>query len=275
MLNHPRTPASVFAVFVGDPKRFWGGVGGLLVIASAAIGFWYSPFSPAALDRPADLAASGQIEAAIAAYQDLAEGPAPDRVREAADWRAAHLAAVDTSGGPRAEGLLLHFVSAWPQSEHIAEAHARLAVLLESDRGRLDEAIVHLDAAREAEPDHADMGRWLLRSARLHLELDEPHAAAAAFAAATALPPQAASAWLGLGRLRIGDDPAAAYDAYQNALDVAQNAAEARLARLGMATALEGLEGREAALAEVDVALAEEGADAALMRRRDRLRKDR
>ena len=64
------------------------------------------------------------------------------------------------------------------------------------------------------------------------------------------------------------EDPAAAYDAYDHALMAAAEGELANLSRLGMATAMERLDGAEAALAEVEAEVMD---DPALERRRARL----
>ncbi len=73
---------------------------------------------------------------------------------------------------------------------------------------------------------------------------------------------------MSLGNLDLADDPAAAYDAYDHALSEARGEDLVALARLGMATAMERLDGAEAALVEVS-SQGEE--DSALERRRARL----
>ncbi len=271
MRSSTRQTPSVIAVLIGSPARLAGRLALVGAAATIAAGLWWSPLSPAALDRPAAKAASGDTAGAVADYVALSESIAPAAVREDAAWRAARLAAVAPGARDDAELLLFRFLEAWPDSVHAPAAHVQLATLAQAQADRTPEAVAHLGQALAAAPDHPDAGRWRLQAARLRLDLADRDGALAELHAATAHAPQAARAWLGIGRLRIRDDAAAAYDAYQHALDAAVSPPEARLARLGMATALEQLEGREAALAEVDEALATEGADPGLTRRRERL----
>jgi tetratricopeptide (TPR) repeat protein len=272
MSRSPHRLPSLFTVVVGSPGRLAGGLGAVALAALGAAALWWSPLSPVALDRPAELAAQGDMPGAIAAYEELAESIAPKAVRQDAAWHAAQLAAIQPGAGAEAESLLQGFLARWPDAAQAPEAHVQLAQLAQQDQARIAEAVAHLNTALDAAPDHADAGRWLLTAARLRRELGDADGALAVLTEATARRPLAARAWLGIGRLRIADDAAAAYDAYQKALDAAANPPEARLARLGMATALEHLEGRDAALAEVDEALAAEGDDPALRRRQERLR---
>ena len=127
-------------------------------------------------------------------------------------------------------------------------------------------------AAAEAAPEHPRAGRWWLAAADHYSARGQILTAQEAYEAATAYPSEAAVAWVAIGRLTLAHDPAAAYTAFSNAASAAQRPSTLRLARLGTATALERLEGPEAALAEVDEIIASEGTDPSLERRRDRLR---
>lgn len=170
----------------------------------------------------------------------------------------------------RALALLDAHRAAHPDSPHAAEA-LRLRAGLHTRLGQPARAAAAWEALATHAPDAAGAARLLLRAGDAWVVAGQRDAASHAYTAATTSPPTAATAWLGLGRLRLEEDPAAAHDAYQAALHSAQRPATARLARLGKATALERLEGWEAALAEVDEALAEGGADPALERRLRRL----
>jgi tetratricopeptide (TPR) repeat protein len=126
-------------------------------------------------------------------------------------------------------------------------------------------------AAEEA-PDHPRAGEWWLAAADLYSAGGQTLAAHEAYEAATRFPEQAGVAWLALGRIQLAHDPGAAHTAFNHAAAAAEHPATLRLARLGAATALERLDGPEAALAEVDDTIAQEGSDPSLERRRDRLR---
>jgi hypothetical protein len=85
-------------------------------------------------------------------------------------------------------------------------------------------------------------------------------------------PEQAVAANLALGRLHLQRDPAQSYSDYDAAFRAGASGESRRLAHLGMATALEYLDRRDAALAELDEVAEDGEADAALERRRNRLR---
>ena len=111
------------------------------VIAGAL--WWTSAWSPAALDRPTQHIASGDIELAISSYAQLADGWGPERVREQAAWRAAQLRAVHGETPREAAVSLLRFIEDWPDSANVAHAWARLAGVYSSqlnDRRRAAEA---------------------------------------------------------------------------------------------------------------------------------------
>ncbi len=247
----------------------------IAVVAGLGTALWHSPWSPVALDRPAAHVARGQTAAALAGYDALATGWGPETIREEAAWRAAQLRVVDASAPEVAATGLLRFIEAWPESIHVADAWARLASVYAvrlADPVRAAEAYEY---AAWANPDHAEAGRWLLEAGRGFAALDRPESAERALGLATQHPPRAASAWLALARMRLAADPNASYEAYDMALRVAGTGPAANLARLGRATALERLEGGDAALAQLDGELPEASRDAALVRRAARLRNNR
>ena len=124
-----------------------------------------------------------------------------------------------------------------------------------------------MDAARHcADPVRA--GGWWLRAGRAWTEAGDLDQARVAFRAATGTAETGAEGWLALGNMALLEDPAAAYDAYDHALMAAAEGELANLSRLGMATAMERLDGAEAALAEVEAEVMD---DPALERRRARL----
>lgn len=245
------------------------------LVAGLGIGFWQSPWSPVALDRPAAQVASGQTDAALAEYESLAQGWGPAPVREEAAWRAAQLRAVDGSAPDAAATGLLLFIQDWPDSDHTADAWARLAGVYAVGLSQPQRAAEAYEYAAWAAPDHADAGRWLLEAGRGFAAAGKSESAERALGLATQHDDRAPSAWLALARMRLATDPNAAYEAYDMALRTAGTGPAANLARLGRATALERLEGGDAALAQLDGELAETGGDAALVRRAQRLRHNR
>lgn len=249
-------------------------VAALLVAAvlGVAAGWWQSAWSPVALDRPAAKVAQGDVPAAIDAYRSLADSWGPAPVREEAAWRAAQLSAA-TGDDPAASAQELRlFLRSWPESEHIAAASARLAGLYAVSLDRPLEAAEAWESAAWAAPEHAEAGRWLLEAGRAYVLSGQNERAERALGLATRHDDRAPAAWLALARLRLSTDPSAAYDAYDMALRTAGGGPAANLARLGRATALERLEGGEAALAQLDEELTAAEADIALVRRQRRLR---
>lgn len=253
---------------------------GISTLAIALVGglgaaFWNSPWSPVALDRPAAHVARGQTAEALAGYDSLATGWGPATIREEASWRAAQLRAVDASAPEVGATGLLRFIEAWPESDHVADAWARLAAVYDVGLADPIRAAEAYEYAAWAAPGHAEAGRWLLEAGRGFAAMDRSESAERALGLATQHQPRAASAWLALARMRLAADPNASYEAYDMALRVAGTGPAANLARLGRATALERLEGGDAALAQLDGELAEAPGDAALVRRAARLRHNR
>jgi len=247
------------------------------LLVAAAVAFWHSPLSPAALDRPAALVAEGDVAGAAAAYDALAHSRASVETRREAAWRAAQLAALAALDGgdpQQAVTRLQAFLDTGDDAAHSADAWALMAGLYATELSSPSQAAAAWERAASLDSRHPDAGRWLLEAGKTWARTSQADASERALALATAYPSQSGSAWLALARLRLSTDPAAAYDAYDSAFRAVQDdSAGAALARLGMATALERLEGREAALAQLDEALAEgDLLDRSLMRRRQRLR---
>lgn len=245
------------------------------LVAGLGAAFWQSPWSPIALDRPAAQVALGHHDAALADYEALAQGWGPTPVLEEAAWRAAQLRAVDPAAPDAAATALLRFIETWPESAHLPDAWARLAAVYGVGLGEPLRAAEAYEYAAWAAPDHDEAGRWLLEAGRGFATAGHTESAERALGLATQHEPRAASAWLALARVRLATDPNAAYEAYDMALRAAGDGPAANLARLGRATALERLEGGDAALAQLDGELAETGGDAALVRRAERLRHNR
>ena len=190
---------------------------------------------------------------------------------QAADalWEAALLSATDLHAPERSLVLIERLLRVHPRSTHTVDAMAWRATLLAQTHA--PEAGSAYEAVARQAPDHADAGRWWLAAADHYAAHQQTLPAIAAYQTATAHPPQAARAWLALGRIQLDSDPAAAHAAFGEARSAARRHSTARLARLGAITALERLEGPDAALAEVDDAIASDGSDPSLERRRDRL----
>lgn len=246
------------------------------VLVAIAVAFWSSPYSPVALDRPAALVAAGDVTQAAAAYDALAQSGASLDTRREAAWRSAQLAALDAADPVDAVAQLQRYLDEWSDEARVADAWALMAGVYASELNDPLQAASCWEQAARLNPNHADAGRWLLESGKTFARHLQPVPAERVLALATAYPHQSGSAWLALARMRLSEDPASAYAAYDSAARaVGPTSAGAALARLGMATALERLEGREAALAQLDESLAEgEVMDRSLLRRRQRLRGD-
>lgn len=195
---------------------------------------------------------------------------ASPEARADALWQAAVEATGQNHAPKHALALLDRLLREHPSSTHSTSARVQRAMLLErQDDPRAAEA---WQAAAQHAPEHPRAGRWWLAAADLYSAGDLPLTALEAYEAATTYPSEAAMAWVAIGRLTLASDAAAAHVAFTQAAAAAQRPSTLRLARLGTATALERLEGPEAALADVDDVIASEGADPSLERRRDRLR---
>jgi hypothetical protein len=251
-------------------------------VSLGAVAAFVGPWSPHALHRPAGLVAAGAPAAARDAWLALADHRlAGASNRAAALWRAAQVTAVELNDPAAADALALRLIGEHPESADVPEALALRGVLAQR-LGRPADAVTHLVAAADALGDGPRAGALLLSAAQLDPAQSglSPAEREALLQRAAGEPTAAARAWIELGNLSLEASPAAAYEAYARALQAAGAAdgAEsdaARTARLGMATALERLEGREAALAAVDEGLAEDADDEAMKRRKKRLDKRR
>ena len=271
-----RRLTGVVAALRSREVRFLGvAAGGGPVVLGAVALFWTSAWSPVALDRPAALLSAGQSDAAVAAYERLSEASGPATVRAEASWRAAQLGAVHHADSSVAIARLEALLAGSPElsAERRAEAHALVAGLQQREQNEHHDAASHWERAAAIAPGHPEAGGWLLAAGQAFAHTGDAQAAERVLTAPQAQAQDSGGAWLALARLRLTDDPAASYDAYDRALRATEaGSAQHALARLGLATALERLEGREAALAELDEAWAEgEVVDRSLIRRRQRL----
>lgn len=249
-------------------------LGGVTVgVLVAAVIAWMGPWSPVALDAPSSLVAAGEPAAAVEAWLELSESPwAGDHNRRAALWRAAQISAVELDAPERADALAQRVLALDPQDDlrsDVLTLRAALAPRVGDGSGAAALLVAAANAAQGADR----RGALLLEAAVLEeaqAQLD-PAALVALYAEAAVVPSVAAEAQIHLGRLQLDAQPAAAYEAYARALQAGAEGDAARTARLGMATALERLEGRDAALAVVDEGLAEEPEDDSLRRRQRRL----
>ena len=255
-------------VLIPDQRPVFAATGGILAAAALGVGLLAAPHSPLACSAFAPLDRSAPD--ALADRLDAADGWASPASRAEQLWRACLLAETSLGDNPRALSCVDRLLQEHPDSVHQYDALSLRARILErTSPSRAAEAWA---AVADLLPAHPDAGSHWLRAADLRAQAGDQQGALAAYKRAANHAPQAARAWLAIGRLSLSQDPAQAHAAFDRALHAAQRPAMVRVARLGVATALERLEGREAALAEVDEAIAESGPDVSLERRRDRLR---
>ena len=252
--------------------RYLLSLGGIVVgLATATVGLWWSPWSPVVLDRAAVHLAEGDVDGAVGDYLALADGLAFESVRAEALWRAALLTAVDRGDVQGGIDLLRAYKARFPDASHVGEADAQLASLYQQHLGDDLRAGEAWESAAASDPGHPEAGAWLVDAGLAYAHAGLVERAAEALGAAARHQGQRVNAALALARLHLPTDPAGAYAWYDTALMAGASGEAARLARFGMATALEQMDRAEEALAELDSVAGEED-DEALQRRRTRLR---
>jgi len=255
-----------------EKRYLWTGAGSALGLVVCLIGLWASPLSPISLDNSALQATGGSTVEGLEAYLEQSEGWGTEQQRGEAMWRAAVLAHVELQDSQQATRIIENLITTFPDHPRVADAHARMARIHLVDHKDPVQAGARWVAAAAVAPGHADAGRWMLDAGLAFAEAGDTGRAIAALAQAATRPDQTVAARLAQGRMRLGADPAQAYVDYDAAFRGGATGEARRLARLGMATALEHLDRREQALAELDEAVEEGMNDAALQRRRKRLR---
>ena len=253
-----------------ERRYLWNGVGSAVAIVAAVVGLWASPLSPVWMDSGAVKAGDGDPAAALEAYLDQSDwGPASRRGESL--WRAAVLADVHLDQPGRSMALLEQLIETLPEHERVADAHARVAQIHRLHHQDPVRAGTRWVAAASVAPHHPQAGRWMLDAGMAFAEAGDLARANTALDRAAVRPDQAVAARLAQGRLHLRSAPAKAYADYDAAYRAGASGEAKRLAQLGMATALEYLDRREQALAELEDARDEGVTDAALQRRRDRL----
>ena len=248
------------------------GVGAAMALVCAWLFFWMSPMSPGALDRTASRAAAGDASGAVEAYLSQADAYGRSASKGEALWRAAVITHVTLNQPESAVELLETLIVRYPNHQRVVEAHARMGMIHRHHHGDPIRAGMRWVAAASVDPGHEDAGRWMLDAGLAFADAGDVENALAALEVAASRPQQAVASWLAQGRLQLRSDPAQAYSNYDAAFRSGAEGEARRLAHLGMATALEYLDRREAALAELDEVVEDGEADAALKRRRNRLR---
>lgn len=248
------------------------GVAAAVVAVVASMGFWMSPLSPASIDRTAAQAARGDVVGAIESYTDQSDSWASRTRRGEALWRAAVLTHVSLDKPEESERMLEQLIERFPDHPRVVDAHARIALIHRHHNGDPVRAGVRWIAAASIAPAHVDAGQWMLNAGIALADAGDSDNALRALNVAKNRAEQAVAANLALGRLHLQRDPAQSYSDYDAAFRAGASGEARRLAHLGMATALEYLDRRDAALAELDEVAEDGEADAALERRRNRLR---
>ncbi len=247
------------------------GAASACTIVGAWLLFWMSPLSPAALDRTAVQAAAGDAKGAVESYLAQAESVGRDVSKGEALWRAAVISHVSLDQPEQAVHLLEALIERYPNHPRVVEAHARMGMIHRHHHDDPVRAGIRWVAAASVDPGHPDAGRWMLDAGLAFADAGDIENALSALAVAASRSEQSVAALLAQGRLQLQDDPAQAYANYDEAFRAGASGEAKRLAHLGMATALEYLDRREAALAELEEIVEDGEADAALKRRRDRL----
>jgi len=248
------------------------GIAAAFAVVGALVVFWMSPVSPIALDRTASQAAAGDAEGAVQAYLDQADSYGRVASRAEALWRAAVITHVTLDEPVRAAELLETLIERHPDHERVVDAHARMGLIHRHHNGDPIRAGMRWVAAASVNPAHPEAGRWMLDAGLAFADAGDVEHSLRALQVAASRPQHAVAAWLAQGRLQLQSDPAQAYSDYDAAFRAGASGEARRLAHLGMATALEHLDRREAALAELEEVVEDGEADAALKRRRNRLR---
>lgn len=255
-----------------ERRYLWTGAASALGTVVILVCLWASPLSPVSLDNSALQAANGSPVDAVEAYLEQAEGWGSRQQKGEALWRAAVLSQVELTNPAQAGVIIEDLILRFPEHPRVAEAHARMAWIHSVHMQDPVQAATRWIAAAAVDPRHPEAGRWMLDAGLAFADAGDNGRAMLALAQAASRPDQAVAARLAQGRLRLSADPAQAYVDYDAAFRAGATGEDKRLARLGMATALEHLDRREQALAELEGAAEDGLSDAALWRRRNRLR---
>ena len=251
-----------------DEARYVTRGASVVAFAVLSVGaFWLSPWSPEAVDRPALLWGWGFPNLAYEGWVQLAHGYASPDTRAEALWRAANLAAIDLQLPNAAVEHLRELIRTYPDHSRVPEARERLAALYAGALRQPRLAAATWEAAAAAEPKAAAAGEWWLEAGISYARAADDGDSERALRAATAHPEVAVDAWLALGSALLAEEPDQAKDAFDQALTAGAAGAEASLAHLGAATALERDERLEDALAELERAKADGDADEAIEQR--------
>ncbi len=243
------------------------GVFGVIGTAAAIGMLWQTAWAPGALAGPGRLLLEGDAAGAKQAYVSLAAGLGSDETRAEALWRGALLTATDLEEPLSAIQMLEDLVEQHPGSPRAIEARAEMARVYRDQLDQPGRAGPLWSNAAELAPEHPSAGTWLLESGKAYEDAGQASEAIAALELATRYDASRAGAHLALGSILLTADPDASVAHYTSAIDTAPDETLRRVARLGLATALEHQNEYEAALAQ----LALVKPDAIVAHRRERL----
>jgi tetratricopeptide (TPR) repeat protein len=232
------------------------------------------PWSPFALDRVHARLAAGDVAGAATACEGVARLGLTPGIRRRARYEQALLQATTLDRPQEALAGLSDLVGRLPPGDPLeADALALLAEVLPRATERQDLAAESWEAAAQRATDPARRDDLMLAAADAwELAGDTRRARLGRGRVAAAGTPASAQAWLAIGRTWLGDgQPQRAYEAYRRALEHAATDADARLARLGLALALDEMGSADEAAAELEVAQEEDGSDPALEVTRERV----
>ena len=243
--------------------------GVLGVIGTAALlgMLWESAWAPGALAGPGRLLLEGDAEGAKQAYVSLASGLGAEETRAEALWRGALLTATDLKEPLGAIQLLQDLVTQHPGSPRAIEARAEMARVYRDQLDQPGRAGPLWSKAAELAPEHPSSGTWLLESGKAYDDAGMSQEAIAALELATQHESSRSGAHLALGSILLTADPDASVEHYSAAIESAPDETMRRVARLGLATALEHENRYEDALAQ----LALVKPDAVIKHRQERL----
>jgi len=244
-----------------------------LALALPAL-FGLGPWSPFALDRVRARLAAGDAEGAAAVCGRVSRVGLTATLRRRARYERALLEATSLGRPREALATLGDLLERLPPGDPLeADALALLAETLPRATERQDLAAEAWEEAALRAADPARRDELLLAAADAwEAAGDQRRARLARGRVAAGRGAAAVRAWLAIGRTWLGDgQPERAYEAYRRGLDDAASDADARLARLGMALALDEMGSADEAAAELEMAQEEDGADPALEVTRERV----
>jgi tetratricopeptide (TPR) repeat protein len=227
------------------------GVLGIVGTAAALGLLWQTAWAPGALAGPGRLLLQGDARGAKNAYISLASGLGSDETRAEALWRGALLTATDLKEPLGAIQMLQDLVADHPGSPRAIEARAEMARVYRDQLEQPARAAPLWAKAAELAPEHPSAGTWLLEAGKSYEDAGNVNEAIATLEQATHYDSSRGGAHLALGPILLSADPEAAVEHYTLAIQSAADETMRRVARLGLATALERETKYDEALAQL------------------------